>query len=75
MQNTDHIKKDITSNIEEIKEKIELLISDSDNPMREYFRENYLLLSQTSLLNLIDLINDLEWTKKYLNYLKRENSN
>jgi len=74
VQNTDQIKGDITGNIEKIRGKIELLITNSDNATRDYFIENYLVLSQTGLLNLIELINDLEWTKKYLNYLKRKSS-
>lgn len=75
MQNISLIKRDISTNLEKIREKIEQIILDSDDQTRQYFRENYLRLSQDNLLNLIELINDLEWTKKYLNYLKRKNPN
>ena len=75
VQNTSLIKNDITGNLNKVKEKIEQILEGSDEQTKEYFRENYLHLSQTSLLNLTELMNDLEWTKKYLNYLKRENPN
>ena len=75
LQNISIIKKDISTNLEKIREKIEQIIFNSDDQTKQYFRENYLRLSQDNLLNLIELINDLEWTKKYLNYLKRKNPN
>ncbi len=75
LQNISLIKRDISTNLEKIREKIEQIMLNSDDQTKQYFRENYLRLSQDNLLNLIELINDLEWTKKYLNYLKRENPN
>ncbi len=75
LQNISLIKRDISTNLEKIREKIEQIMLNSDDQSKQYFRENYLRLSQDNLLNLIELINDLEWTKKYLNYLKRENPN
>lgn len=75
IQNTSLIKRDISTNLEKIREKIEQIILNSDTQIKQYFRDNYLRLSQDNLLNLMELINDLEWTKKYLNYLKRENPN
>lgn len=72
-QNISLINRDISTNLQKIREKIEQIIFNSDDKTKQYFRENYLRLSQDNLLNLIELINDLEWTKKYLNYLKREN--
>ena len=75
MQNIALIKRDISGNLEKIREKIEQLIINSDDKIKEYFRGNYLRLSQNSLLNLIELMNDLEWTKKYLNHLKRKAPN
>lgn len=75
VKNTSIIKRDISANMEKIREKIEQILSSSNKQTRQYFEENYLRLSQDNLLNLIELINDLEWTKKYLNYQKRENPN
>lgn len=74
-QNISLINRDISTNLQKIREKIEQIIFNSDDKTKQYFRENYLRLSQDNLLNLIELINDLEWTKKYLNYLKRESPN
>lgn len=73
--NTGQIKADLSDNIEKVKEKIEQIIISADDSVKEYFRETYLQLSQTSLFNLTELMNDLEWTKKYLNRVKRTNPN
>lgn len=75
VNNISIIKRDISTNLEKVKDKIEQLIVDADDQTKEYFRKNYLLLSQDSLLNLNELMSDLEWTKKYLNHLKRESPN
>lgn len=73
IQNIGQIKTDITNNLEKVKEKIEQLISNAEEQTKRYFRENYLQLSQNSMFNLTELMNDLEWTKKYLNQVKRAN--
>lgn len=73
IQNIGQIKTDITNNLEKVKEKIEQLISNAEEQTKRYFRENYMQLSQNSMFNLTELMNDLEWTKKYLNQVKRAN--
>jgi hypothetical protein len=73
IQNFSQIKTDITNNLEKVKEKIEQLISNADESTKRYFRDNYLQLSQNSLFNLTELMSDLEWTKKFLNQVKRTN--
>ncbi len=75
VQNTGQIKIDLTQNLEKVKENLEQLIANADESTQKYFKENYLDLSQNSLFNLTELMNDLEWTKKYLNRLKRNNPN
>lgn len=75
VQNSAIIKNDISASLEKIKEKIEQLIINSDYITKKHFGENYLGLSQNSLLNLTELMSDFEWTKEYLNHLKRENRN
>ena len=75
VKNIDQVKSDISSNIEKVKEKIGILISHSDEKTKEYFNSNYLQLSQVSLFNLTELMNDFDWTKKYLNQLKRNSAN
>ncbi len=75
VQNTGQIKIDLTKSLEQIKEKLEQLLVNADESTQKYFRDTYLDLSQNSLFNLTELMNDLEWTKKYLNRLKRNNPN
>jgi len=75
VQNTAQIKIDLTKNLELVKEKLEQLIVNTDESTQKYFRHTYLDLSQNSMFNLTELMNDLEWTKKYLNRLKRNNPN
>ncbi len=75
VQNMGQIKADITVNLEKVKEKIELLISNADAADKVHFRETYLQLTQNSFFNLTELMSDLEWTKKYFNQVKRSNPN
>lgn len=75
IQNTAQIKTDLSDNLEKVKNKIEELLLKADETTRVYFRETYLELSQNSLFSLTELMNDLEWTKKYLNQAKRTNPN
>ncbi len=75
VQNIELIKNDVSNNLNKVKEKIRQLISNSDEMTKNHFNEVYLQLSQNNLFNLNELMNDLEWTKKYLNHLKRENRN
>ena len=75
VQNIGQIKADITLNLEKVKEKIEQLVSNAEEADRKHFRETYLQLTQNSLFNLIELMSDLEWTKRYLNQVKRSNPN
>jgi hypothetical protein len=75
VQNIDQIKSDISLNLGKVKDKIKELIENADGQIKRYYAENYLELSQKGLLNLTELMNDLEWTKKYLNQLKRKTTN
>jgi hypothetical protein len=75
IHNTGRIKADLSDNLEKVKEKIDQIIIFADDPVKIYFRETYLQLSQTGLFNLTELLHDLEWTKKYLNQVKRTNPN
>ena len=75
IQNVNQIKTDLTSNLEKVKQLIEQILADGDDRTKDYFSENYLQLSQSGLFNLRELMNDLEWTKKYLNQVKRTQSN
>lgn len=75
IHNAGQIKADLSNNLEKVKEKIDQIIISAEDPVKIYFRETYLQLSQTCLFNLTELIHDLEWTKKYLNQVKRTNPN
>ncbi len=75
VQNTGQIKADITLNLEKVKEDIKQLISRAKEADRKHFTETYLQLTQNSLFNLTELMSDLEWTKKYLNQVKRSDPN
>jgi len=75
IQNTDRIKTDLSNNLGKVKEMIETLLSNAEESTKDNFRSIYLGLSQNCLFNLIELLSDLEWTKKYLNQVKRTGSN
>jgi hypothetical protein len=75
IQNVGQIKADLTNNLEKVKQLIEQILADGDDRTKAYFSGNYLQLSQSGLFNLRELLNDLEWTKKYLNQVKRTHSN
>ncbi len=75
VQNIGHIKADISVNLEKVKERVEQLIANADKGDKKYFTETYLQMTQTSLFNLTELMSDLEWTKKYINRVKRSNPN
>ena len=75
IRNINQIKNDLTINLEKVKKLIGEILINTNDPAREYFSENYLRMSQDSLLNLTELMNDFEWMKKYLNRVKRTLSN
>ena len=71
VHNIDLIKTDLSNNIGKVKKQIEQLLTNADDPTKSYFTGNYLQLSQNCMFNLTELMSDLEWTKKYLNRIKR----
>ncbi len=71
VQSLEHVKKDLTSNLNKFIEQVNHILLHSDDDLKNYFDENYLKMSQGSFQNLNELISDLDWTKKYLNYFKR----
>ena len=75
VQNVGQIRADITVGLEKVKDDIKQLISDAEEANRKHFSETYLQLTQNSLFNLTELMSDLEWTKKYLNQVKRSKPN
>jgi hypothetical protein len=71
IKSIDHVKVDLTKNMEKVVGQIRELISSSSDADRNYFEENFLQMTTSAFSNLNELLSDLDWTKKYLNDLKR----
>ena len=71
IDNLDHVKKDLTENMENVIGDIRALLIHSSETNKRYFDDTYLSLTPNCFQNLNDLLEDLEWVKKYLNYQKR----
>lgn len=71
VESLEHVKKDLTENMEKISGQIRGLISTASEIDKNYFEENFLKMNAVSFQNLNQLLSDLEWTKKYFNDLKR----
>ncbi len=71
VQSLEHVKKDLTSNLNKLVEQISHILLHSEDEMKNYFNENYLKMTQDSFQKLNELITDLDWTKKFLNDFKR----
>lgn len=70
--NINEIKSDLSGNLSKVKVQIKALLNISDDDTKKYFEEEYFNLTQESFGNLIELLSDLEWTKMFLNQVKRE---
>jgi hypothetical protein len=70
IENLDYVKKDLTKNMEEIIEQFKIILNKSSLETREYFNETYFNLTPQCFENLNELLSDLEWIKKYLNFKK-----
>ncbi len=75
VQNIDYVKKDLSSNIKKLIEQINNILIHSDEETKNYFYNNLLQLTNEAFYNLNELISDFDWTKKYLNEIKRDVSN
>lgn len=75
VKNVDHIKKDISENIEKMFSQLREINLELNDQEKDQIKNNYLQLTQNSLHNLQALVEDLDHIKKYLNFLKRKNSN
>lgn len=74
IDNLDHVKKDLTENMEKVIGDIRALLIHSSETNKKYFDDTYLSLTPICFQNLNDLLEDLEWVKKYLNYQKRSDN-
>lgn len=71
----ENIKKDFSANVKKAVDQIKILISNSDEDLKNHFEKNFFEMSQQGLTNFNELLADLEWIKIYLNHQKRENIN
>ena len=71
----DHVKKDLTETMKKVIGNIRALLIHSPETNKKYFEDTYLSLTPNSFQNLNELLEDLEWVKKYLNYNKRSDKN
>jgi len=71
IESLDHVKKDLTVNMEKVVGQIRELISGSNEVDKKYFEDNFLQMNPEAFQNLNKLLEDLEWTKKFMNDLKR----
>lgn len=70
--NIDHVKKDISENLEKINLELSRISKSLSTESKERIENKYLKLSSESLQNLKYLIEDLDHLKKYINHLKRK---
>lgn len=74
-QNIDNIKKDYSENILKATEQLKKIILLLDDNTQKIFSIEFLDLTPEAFGKLRSLFEDLEWTKKYLNALKRKEIN
>ena len=75
VENADQIKKDLSENMEKVISQLKEITFSMNEKNKKHFDENYFQLSQNSIQNLQKLVEDLDIIKKYLNHLKRNDSN
>ena len=71
VKSLEHVQIDLTKNMEKLVEQIRQITSDSSQSDKEYLDKTFLQMNVEAFKNLNDLLYDLDWTKKYLNDLKR----
>lgn len=71
ISNMEQIKKDFSDNVKKIVEQIRKIIASSGEDMKSHFENTYFEMSQQGFLNLSEILNDLEWSKMYMNEKKR----
>lgn len=74
-QNIDSIKKDYSDNVLKATEQLKKIILLLDEKTQKIFSIEFLDFTPEAFGKLRSLLEDLEWTKKYLNALKRKELN
>ncbi len=70
--NIELVKKDYSDNFQKLIYQLKELINLSSEKVQDHFQKTYFELSHQCLKNLNELLEDLEWTKMYLNQQKRQ---
>ena len=71
IKSLEHVQIDLTKNMEKLVEQIREITSGSSQSDKEYLDKTFLQMNADAFKNLNDLLYDLDWTKRYLNDLKR----
>ena len=72
VNNLEDIKKDLSENIISLLDILKEYNKSMPNKKKEKFEKDYLKMSPYCITNLNSLLEGLEWTKIYLNDLKRK---
>ena len=71
VKSLEHVKIDLAKNMEKVVNQIREILSGSSQSDKNYIEDNFLQMNPDAFKNLNELLSDLDWTKKYLNHLKR----
>jgi hypothetical protein len=71
VKSLEHVKVDLTKNMEKVVEQIRQIVAGSSQSDRDYIEKNFLQMTADAFKNLYELLSDLDWTKRYLNDFKR----
>jgi hypothetical protein len=71
VKSLEHVKVDLTKNMEKVVEQIRQIVAGSSQSDRDYIEKNFLQMTADAFKNLNELLSDLDWTKRYLNDFKR----
>ena len=71
VKSLEHVKADLTKNMEKVVEQIRQIVAGSSQSDRDYIEKNFLQMTADAFKNLNELLSDLDWTKRYLNDFKR----
>jgi hypothetical protein len=75
VKSLEHIRKDFIHNMQKIVDQMKEIVANADEQIKRYFEITYFDMSQQGMQNLTLILSDLEWSKKYFNIQKRQNSN
>lgn len=71
VKSLEHVKIDLAKNMEKVVNQIREILSGSSQSDKDYIEDTFLQMNPDAFKNLNELLSDLDWTKKYLNDLKR----